>query len=489
VRPHSSCDERVAPAVDRRPAILIVDPDRVSERALERALAPCDYAIEWAHDGDSALDIMRQSRIDAVIADSVLSDMSGAVLMRRTFELCGPGAPPVVFVTVDRAIATRVSLLAAGAADFIIKPFVADELRARVVNTIAARRPRTVASSGRTGIAGDCTYVSLADLLTMLEFGHKTGAVQVSVGAATGRLVIDAGRVVHAEFGALSGGDAFFALLRASGELFRFELGDVDAPRTLNARVSELLLASAVREDTDKHWVGQDALRRTEAGLRELGVVKTPIKLRSRHGAGAPSPSSSPSLLPAAQRLSVAIADRFLLGDLVLGSEVPTGPTGTTPPFRIELWAALSEGVMAMLGLASPPGYRLVIAAMQGDCGHVHLQFEIATATLVITLIDADGDRELPATAPDGIVVAPPRGELVALAPQRLAQLTGRLSDHDSLAVIAVGGAALQTTVARLAEHDGPPRCLGVSTTLESDLRDTLGRLIQLWIARCDHAD
>ena len=123
----------------------------MSQRAIELALAQCDYAIEWARDGNAALDIMRQSKTDVVIADSVLSDMSGAVLMRRTFELCGPGAPPFIFVTVDRAIATRVNLLAAGAADFIVKPFVADELRARVVNTIEARRPRTAATTGLPG--------------------------------------------------------------------------------------------------------------------------------------------------------------------------------------------------------------------------------------------------------------------------------------------------------------------------------------------------
>src|SRR6185503_3837972 len=170
--------------------------------------------------------------------------------------------------------------------------------------TIEVFRPRTLAMPGVTGIAGDCTYVPLADLLAMLEFGRKSGIVHVSVGVATGRLVIDAGRVVHADFGTLSGEDAFFALLRSDGELFRFELGDVEAPHTVNARVSELLLQSAVREDTDKHWVGQDAVRRTEAALRELGVVKAPIQLRPRQDAGPPT-----ALAPAARRLNVAIAD------------------------------------------------------------------------------------------------------------------------------------------------------------------------------------
>jgi len=482
VKPHSRQDERVTLAADRRPAILVVDADRVAERTVELALAQCDYAIEWARDGDSALDIMRQSKTDVVIADSMLSDMSGAILMRRTFDLCGPGAPPFIFVTVDRAIATRVNLLAAGAADFIVKPFAADELRARVRNTIEVLRPRAIAMPGVTGIAGDCAYVPLADLLAMLEFGRKSGIVHVSVGVATGRLVIDAGRVVHADFGTLSGEDAFFALLRSNGELFRFELGDVDAPHTVNARVSELLLQSAVREDTDKHWVGQDALRRTEAALRELGVVKTPIELRARLATAAPS-----TLVPAARRLSVAIADPFMLGDLVLASEVPTGPM---PQLRIELWASLAEGVTAMLGLASPPGYRLVIAALRGDRERLHLRFELPTAALVVTLIDADGERELPAAAPEGIIVAPPRGELVALAPQRLAELTTRVISDDSLAVIALGGPALQTTVARLMDRgDGAPRHLGISSTLEADLRDPLSKLIRLWIAEGSGGD
>jgi CheY-like chemotaxis protein len=480
VKSHARSDEGYTLAVDHRPAVLIVDGDRVSERAVELALAQCDYAIEWARDGDSALEIMRQSKIDVVIADSVLADMSGAALMRRTFDLCGPGAPPFIFVSVDRAVATRVNLLVAGATDFIVKPFAADELRARVVRTIEARRPRT-AALGLTGIAGDCTYVPVPDLLTMLEFGCKSGVVHISVGVATGRLVIDGGRVVHAELGTLSGSDAFFALLRASGELFRFELGTVESPRTLNARVSELLIESAVREDTDRHWVGQDALRRTEAGLRKLGVVKKPIALRSRHATSAPPAS----LVPAAKRLGIAIADPYLLGDLILAAE----PAEPNPPFRVELWAAQADGVMAMLALASPPGYRMVIAALQGESDRLHLRFEAGTQALLVTLIDTDGSTELPQAAPDAIIVAPPRGELVALAPQRLAELTGRLISDDAITAVAIGGPALQATVERLTADDGPPRCHGITSTLEAGLRDTLCKLIRLWIARSGHGE
>jgi CheY-like chemotaxis protein len=474
--------ERAAPVVDRRPVILIADGDRVSERTVELALAPCDFTVEWARDGGAALDTMRQSKTDLVIADSVLSDMSGAVLMRRTFEACGPGAPAFIFLTIDRAVATRVTLLSAGAADFVIKPFAADELRARVVNTIEQRRPtRTAVARGRAGLTGDCDSVSVADLLTLLEFGRRSGSVDVSVGPSSGRLVIDAGRVVHAELGTLSGEEAFFALLRASGGLFRFEQGSFDVPHTLNARVSELLLESAVREDTDRHEVDSDARRRTEAGLRALGIVKTPVKLRRRRDA---SPAV-PSLVPAGQRLCVAVADAFSVGDLAFGAEAAAD---AGPLLRVELWAALSEGVMAMLSLASPPGYRFVLAALEGERERLHLRFETAGAALVVTLVDTDGSSELPVSPPHGIIVAPPGGELISLAPQRLAELTGRLGSDDGIAVLALGGPALQASIGQLVGRcDGPPRAHGIGSTLESDPRETLCSLLRLWLAH--HGD
>lgn len=475
MKPRLQADERSPPTIDDRPTVLVADGDRISERAVELALAQCDYRVEWARDGESALDIMRRAKVDAVVADSILSDMSGVTLMRRTFELCGPGAPAFVFVSVDRAVTTRVNLLTSGATDYLVKPFAADELRVRVTNTIEARRgAHANATRGMTGLAGDCSQVPIADLLTMLEFSRKSGTIAVSVGPAVGRLVLDSGRVVHAEVGTVSGSDAFFVLLRYNSGLFRFEPGERDSPHTLNARVSELLLESAVRDDTDKHFIDEEARRKTEAGLRELGVVKTPIKLRSR----AEPPPQQPTLVSAIQRMVVLIADPLLLGDLALA---PAIPGGTLPQFRVELWASIADGVNAMVGLASPPGHRVLMSALEGDRGRLHLQFEFEAATLIVTLVDVEGHDELPGATPDAVIVAPPSGELVMLAPERLAELTSRVSDDEGLAVVAIGGPALQATVGPLVTADGGAgRFLGIGA-VDSDLRDTLCSVLRLW--------
>jgi hypothetical protein len=57
----------------------------------------------------------------------------------------------------------------------------------------------------------------------------------------------------------------------------------------------------------------------------------------------------------------------------------------------------------------------------------------------------------------------------------------------DSVLVDISGSALMRRTLAD--GDDGPPRCLGLSSTLDADPRDIPSRLIRLWIARCGHAE
>lgn len=455
--------------------MLIVDGDRVSERAIELALAQAKYVVEWARDGEGALEILRRTRVEVVIADSLLADMPGTTLMRRTRDAIGPGVPAFVFVSADRTSTTRIGLLLGGARDYVIKPFLAEELRVRVQHAVEERAAARAAQlAGVTGLAGDCEHVSIPDLLTMLEFARRSGTVLVSVGPATGRLVVSDGRVVHAELGNLSGEDAFFVILQFNGGLFRFLPGEVDSVRTLTARVSELLLESAVREDTARHErPDEEALKRTEASLRELGIVKTPIDLRTR----ALDTPLAPDRAALGAKLAVGLADPLLLGDLVLDHELARAPDSV----RLELWAPQAEGAAALLGLASPPGYQVLAAALGDAPRRLHLRVEVPAGACVITLVDTEGRGAPPAEPPDGILLAPGRGELIALAPQRLADLTRRLTPPAHPAVLAVGGAALRGAVVRLGEDTGfPDRIRSAAQILDDDPRALLCELIRL---------
>ncbi len=465
---------------EQRPCVLIVDGDKVSQRAIEIALASSKYLIEWARDGEAAFDIMRRTRVDVVIADTLLSDLPGITLMRRTFELCGPGAPTFLFVSADRANTTRIGVLLTGANDYLVKPFVPEELRVRVQNIMATRRAaRAESVRGITGLAGDASQVPIPDILTMLELTRKTGTLRISVGPATGKIVLEEGRLSHAEVANLVGAEAFFALLQYHGGVYRFEPGIGDSRTTINQRVSEMLLASAVREDSARNDRSNEPIleatvTNTAASLREVGIEKRSIDLRTRTA----SESKPPPMTELTSRLGIAIADPYLLGDLSLADELPPKPT----EFRIELWSTLAEGILALVGLASPPGFQFLAAALAPGPRRLHLQFETSTATVVVTQVDLDGDMSPPTTPPHGLVLVPPRGELVALAPHRLAEVTARMEQPHKPVMVGVGGPALHTALTRLVDQGGDFRYLGMPNRLD-DPRDVLGGLVRLWNA------
>jgi hypothetical protein len=141
---------------------------------------------------------------------------------------------------------------------------------------------------------------------------------------------------------------------------------------------------------------------------------------------------------------------------------------------------------MALLALASPPGYQFVASALRGEAARLHLRFETGGVALVVTLVDTEGAAELPTAAPAGIIVAPPGGELLALPPRRLADLTRRVQGDDSLVVVALGGPAVHALVTQLAGAGG--RVQALDTALDADPRDAIGRVIQLWMTQHDHA-
>lgn len=467
--------------VEPRERVLIVDGDKVSQRAIELALAAGRYDIRWARDGQAALDLLRRGRVDLVVADSLLTDMSGITLMRRTGERCGAAAPSFVFVSADRANTTRIGLLMVGAHDYLVKPFVPDELRLRVRNTLEARRRARVESlCGVTGLAGDASLVPVPDILTMLELTRKSGVLHVSVGDTVGRIIVVGGRLAHAEVGDLLGDDAFFILLRYHAGLYRFEPGVPEGSAvTIDRPVSELLLTSAAREDDAQQERLQErfldvTVSTTSASLRELGVGKSSLDLRSRAPADA---LDAPTPRELTSRLRVTIADRSILGDLVLAEQIPASPS----LFRIELWSPLASGVMALLALASQPGFHLVAAALRSETRRLHLQFETAGASLVVSLVDLESALEPPASEPHGVILVPPRGEVVLLAPQRLTEICGRIDRPQRPVIVALGGPALRSTIARLVGDDSQrARHLGLVDEL-ADPRDVIGQVIELW--------
>jgi two-component system response regulator MprA len=109
--------------------VLVVDDDPPIRRMLERTLSAEGYAVETAPDGGSALAAVERSAPDLVVLDVAMPGLDGLAVCRR-LRRAGLGLP-VLLLTARDAVPDRVAGLDAGADDYLVKPFAAEELLAR----------------------------------------------------------------------------------------------------------------------------------------------------------------------------------------------------------------------------------------------------------------------------------------------------------------------------------------------------------------------
>ena len=111
-------------------AILVVDDDQPIRRMLERTLVAEGYTVKASPDGGAALAAIERSVPDLVVLDVSMPDLDGLAVCRR---IRSKGlALPILLLTARDAIEDRVAGLDAGADDYLVKPFAAEELLARV---------------------------------------------------------------------------------------------------------------------------------------------------------------------------------------------------------------------------------------------------------------------------------------------------------------------------------------------------------------------
>ncbi len=110
--------------------VLVVEDDGPIRRMLERTLAAEGYGVSSVGDGGAALAAVEQSVPDLLVLDLGLPGVDGLTVCRR---LRSKGlALPILVLTARDAVADRVAGLDAGADDYLVKPFAAEELLARV---------------------------------------------------------------------------------------------------------------------------------------------------------------------------------------------------------------------------------------------------------------------------------------------------------------------------------------------------------------------
>ncbi len=109
--------------------ILVVDDELSLRRLMRLYLGKAGFAVQEASTGAQALAALRRGDIDLAIVDVMLPEVDGFEVVRQARR---NSSIPIILLTARGEEASRVAGLEIGADDYVVKPFLAHEVVARV---------------------------------------------------------------------------------------------------------------------------------------------------------------------------------------------------------------------------------------------------------------------------------------------------------------------------------------------------------------------
>lgn len=172
--------------------VLIVDDEPRYLRLLEANLRTEGYEVVTAQDGQQAVDIFSSQPVDLVLLDIMMPRLDGFGATQRIREF---SSVPIIILTAKGEEQDRVRGLDLGADDYLVKPFSATELLARVRAVL--RRAQLPSESGQARFfihdnlridfaraevwRGEAVVsLSATEYRLLLQFAHNLGKILTS---------------------------------------------------------------------------------------------------------------------------------------------------------------------------------------------------------------------------------------------------------------------------------------------------------------------
>ena len=123
------------------PRVLVVDDDAGILESASLALEKVGHRVLRASDAESAMQLLRENKVDVVVSDIYMPGENGIVLLQSIVERRDP--PRVILMTGRGTIETTALAHRAGAFDYLAKPFELSELIDRVRAAVTKSEPQS----------------------------------------------------------------------------------------------------------------------------------------------------------------------------------------------------------------------------------------------------------------------------------------------------------------------------------------------------------
>ena len=118
--------------------ILVVDDEKDICKALNILLTKEGYTVKEAYNGEEALALIQKESFDLVMTDIRMEKMDGFEVLKQAQEISHD--TPVIMMTAFASVGSAVDAMKAGAADYITKPFINDEIRLTIKRILESRK-------------------------------------------------------------------------------------------------------------------------------------------------------------------------------------------------------------------------------------------------------------------------------------------------------------------------------------------------------------
>ena len=134
------------------PLVLVVEDNREMSQFISSTLM-ADYQVETASDGAEGVAKAVALHPDVIVSDLMMPVKTGDAMLRELRTLPEMRNTPIIMLTAKADDELRVQLLKEGAHDYMMKPIVIEELKARVGNLASIKRTRDFLQTELTSTA------------------------------------------------------------------------------------------------------------------------------------------------------------------------------------------------------------------------------------------------------------------------------------------------------------------------------------------------
>ncbi len=223
-----------------KPLILVVDDDRELVELIKFNFEQRGWNAIVSFDGMDAILKINHNKPDIVISDIIMPGVDGYSLLETVKNDPELKNIPFIFISGRKTIESKVRGLQEGADDYIVKPFVFEELFARAkAHFNVSQKIKKLESKG---LRGNLDVLSIIDVLQNLSISKKTGLLSIESDEKTGDILLRLGKVVTAKISNKEGWNALYTILSINKGHFSFceqEVYGEEFPETIERLILE----------------------------------------------------------------------------------------------------------------------------------------------------------------------------------------------------------------------------------------------------------